>query len=95
MRTRSEFERLVIVEVKRRLVGFSVDAVGGVWSFEEKLLQAAPDIVLSKMIGRFVLGVVQRGSGLVVLLSSSEVVRVRKVERGGERDGPVSGVSQV
>jgi|WetSurMetagenome_2_1015567.scaffolds.fasta_scaffold162478_2 purine-binding chemotaxis protein CheW len=90
VRKRSDLERLVIVEVKRRLVGFSVDAVGGVWSFEEKLLQSAPDVVLSKMIGRFVLGVVQRGQGLVVLLNPAEVVRVRRVERGGDSDAPAT-----
>ncbi len=88
VRQRSESERLVIVDVKRRLVGFSVDAVGGVWSFDERLVQAAPDVVLSRVIGRFVSGVVQRGQGLVVLLSAAEVVRVRKVERAAESGGP-------
>ena len=56
-------------------------------SFDERLVQAAPDVVLSRVIGRFVSGVVQRGQGLVVLLSAAEVVRVRKVERATESGG--------
>jgi purine-binding chemotaxis protein CheW len=81
VRTRSESQRLLIVDINRRLVGFSVDAVGGVFEFEEKQLQPAPDVVLSKVIGRFVRGVAQRGRSIVILLNTEEVVKVRKAER--------------
>lgn len=84
VRHRSEHQRLLIVEVNRRLVGFSVDSVGGVFEFEEKLLQPPPEVVLARVIGRFVSGVVQRGQSIVILLNTNEVVRVRKVERIAE-----------
>jgi purine-binding chemotaxis protein CheW len=87
VRRRSEQERLVIVDVNRRLVGFSVDAVAGVKSFDERLVKPAPEVVLSHMVGRFVAGVVQREQGVVVLLNTREVIKVRKVERSGGNAG--------
>ena len=92
VRRRSESQRLLIVEVNKRLVGFSVDSVGGVFEFEERLLQQAPEVVLAKMIGRFVRGVVQRGQSIVVLLDAQEVVKVRKVERIAEGEPVAAGV---
>jgi purine-binding chemotaxis protein CheW len=89
VRKRSDQERLVIVDIKGRLVGFSVDSVAGVWAFDERQITPAPDVVLSRVVGRFVSGVVQRGKSIVVLLNTNEVVKVRKAERtSGAREAP-------
>ena len=87
VRRRGEQERLVIVDVDRRLVGFSVDSVAGVWAFDERRVRPAPEVVLSRMIGRFVAGVIQRDDSVVVVLNTREVVKVRKVERTSASGG--------
>ena len=81
IRERSEDERLLILDVDGRLVGFSVDSVNGVVEFSRDSMQDAPDVVLSKMIDRFVQGVVRRDGSVVILLNTQEVVKVRKKER--------------
>jgi purine-binding chemotaxis protein CheW len=88
----SQEQRLLIVEINKRLVGFSVDSVGGVFEFEEKQLQAAPDVVLSRVVGRFVSGVVQHGQSITILLNTIEVVKVRKAERIADGETATSSV---
>ena len=92
VRSHSQDQRLLIVEINKRLVGFSVDSVGGVFEFEEKQLQAAPDVVLSKVVGRFVSGVVQHGQAITILLNTSDVVKVRKTERIASDEAVSTGV---
>jgi purine-binding chemotaxis protein CheW len=84
MRKPSDSERLLILDVDGRLVGFSVDSVNGVFEFGAEQMQDAPDVVLSKMIDRFIRGVVRRGRSIVILLDTNEIVKVRRSERGSD-----------
>jgi purine-binding chemotaxis protein CheW len=73
-RSLGEEHRLIIMDLGGRMVGFSADRVGGVFQFDESLMQAAPDVVLAKVSGRFVRGVVRRGESIVILLDLQEVL---------------------
>ncbi len=72
---RKDSYRILIVEVGERRVGFSVELVGGVLHFEEDELQPPPEVVLAKVGGRFVRGVVRRGESIVALLDLAKVVQ--------------------
>ncbi len=85
-----ELHRLVIVEVMGRTVGFSVDSVGGVFQFDTAEIQAAPDVVLAKVAGRYVSGVVRRGEDIVILLDIQEVLKVKQQERKTETGAGVA-----
>ena len=92
LRGKSDAERLIIIDVDGRLVGFSVDSVNGVFEYDLSQMQDAPDVVLSKIIDRFIRGVVRRGRSIVILLNTEEVVRVRSRERTSEAGAFVEGL---
>lgn len=77
VRTVGPKHRLLITDVGSRTVGFSVDAVSGVFEFEETLIQPPPDVVLARVDGSFVKGVVQRGESIVLLLDTKEVLNLK------------------
>lgn len=85
VRTRSERLRLLIVESGGRRVGFSVDAVEGVVQIQEGLLQPAPEVVLAKLSGRFVTGVVTTSDAIVVVLDLEELLATKERARGPRR----------
>jgi purine-binding chemotaxis protein CheW len=70
--------RLVILDLGGHLVGFSADAVTGVFEFEEAAVQPPPEVVLARMDAAFVKGVVPRGEGVVLLLDPREIVDVHR-----------------
>jgi purine-binding chemotaxis protein CheW len=76
IRTLGPRHRILILDLGGRLIGFSVDAVTGVFEFEESALQAPPDIVLARMEAAFIRGVVPRGDSVAVLLDTNEVLNV-------------------
>lgn len=73
----SERHRLLIIDSEDRMVGFSVDAVGGVLEIDEARLQAAPEVVLAKVSGRYVIGVVQHQEDIVIVLDKREILSTR------------------
>ncbi len=83
--------RILIVETSGRMVGLSVDAVEGVFEFEETRLQPPPEVVLARVSSRFVRGVVMRGETIVLLLDTQETLGVRNAAPVPEARSAVSG----
>ncbi len=75
VRVLGERHRLLVIDAGGRMVGFSVDAVGGVVELAEDEVQPPPQVVLAKVGGRFVSGVVRRQEKIVILLSTEELLR--------------------
>lgn len=73
--------RLLIVDHEGRRVGFSVDAIEGVFQFGKDRVQRAPDAVLAKVRGRYVRGVVPRGESIVVLLDLPTILALSEGAR--------------
>jgi len=90
VRTLGPRHRLLILDFGGRLVGFSVDAVTGVFEFEETALQPPPDIVLARMEAAFVRGVVPRGESVVLLLDTKEVLNIRNSHPAAEAHAAVA-----
>jgi purine-binding chemotaxis protein CheW len=89
----SDSHRLLIIDSGGRMVGFSVDAVGGVLEIDESRLQSAPDVVLAKVSGRYVIGVVQHGEDIVIVLDKNEILNIRNhqtADPGGGVGGRVA-----
>ncbi len=83
----SEEHRLVIAEVDGRMVGFSADSVRGVIEVDSGEIQSAPDVVLAKVSGAYVTGVVQRDSSIVIILDTKEILSAR-TGTGSEASAP-------
>jgi purine-binding chemotaxis protein CheW len=80
VRVLGENHRYLIVDDGGRMVGFSVDAVGGVLEYFEGEVQPASPVVLAKVggpgVGEHCLaGVLRRRERVVILLSTSELLR--------------------
>jgi purine-binding chemotaxis protein CheW len=84
-RSLGDEHRLIIMDHRNRMVGFSADRVGGVFQFDESLMQAAPDVVLARVSGRFVRGVVRRGESIVILLDFQEVLSSHDLSASNEQ----------
>lgn len=85
-----EQHRLIIMDIEGRMVGFSADRVGGVFQFEETSLQAAPDVVLAKVAGAFVVGVVRRDESIVILLDFHRIIEGEKTISIDETGGSIA-----
>ncbi len=93
VRELSDRHRLLIVDPANRMVGFSVDAVGGVFDFSEDQLEPPPEVVLAKVGGNYVQGVVQRGETVVIVLDLNEILRFQNDSETKEtRPGVPGGV---
>jgi len=94
VRTMGEQHRLLIVEQGGRKVGFSVDSIKGVLQLDAARIQPAPEVLLAKVAGRYVRGVVQQGDTIVVLLDLPELLAsqpgTRRARHWGQADRAIA-----
>ena len=93
VRVLGDRHRLLIVDIGGRNVGFSVDALGGVFDYETNKLQPPPEEVVARVGGRYVTGVVRRGDSVVIVLSLENLLQFPKDSDAKEtRSGMPAGV---
>jgi purine-binding chemotaxis protein CheW len=75
IRTLGDDHRVVIVDLEGRLVGLSVDRVGGISRLEAGELVKAPPEVLDRINDRFVSAAARRQGASLPILDLSQIVR--------------------